>query len=360
MNTPLPKIYCLGNVHSADWANIFIKDLCRGFVELGADAHFAILGRDQDPREDFNDPRHSFFVDLNARLLIDDHPRFSLIVDNPLLHPHLASLGPLTRLGMIDAGHAEITGYSKASACFVPHGGPELENGFNDRDRDIDVLFVGNIAEEHHPANILEELALKAGRKVAFQCQDPLHQLLQDLSASGVATGSLRYEHMTFLLDLCTTEAQRLARIAAITSVRNASFHVFGLVPDAILPRLCPNAVIHGLCKFEITQQWMRRSKVVINIAQKFPRGSHERIWYAMASGCAVITNRSQFVEQDFTHGENILFYDDPHQVGELVETALAHGRGRAMAACAAPIYSANHTWSERAERILRAMRGMA
>lgn len=358
MNNPLPTIYCLGNVHSADWANIFIKDLCRGFAELGADAHFAILGRDRDPREDFNDPRHSFFVDLNARLVIDDHPRFSLIVDNPLLHPHLAGLGPLTRLGMIDAGHAEITGYSQAPACFVPHGGPELESDFNDRD--IDVLVVGNIAEEHSPANTLEELALEAGRKVAFQCRDPLHQLLQDLSCSGISTASLRYEHMAFLLGLCTTEAQRLARIAAITSVRGASFHIFGLIPGSVLPHLCPNAVVHGLCTFETTLQWMRRSKAVINIAQKFPRGSHERIWYAMASGCAVITNRSQFVERDFTHGENILFYDDPHQVGDLVETALAHDRSRAMAACAAPIYSARHTWSERAERILFAMRAPA
>ena len=53
---------------------------------------------------------------------------------------------------------------------------------------------------------------------------------------------------------------------------------------------------------------FMARSKIVLDATSKFPHGAHERIWYGMAEGAAILTDRSTYMEQDFTHGADILF----------------------------------------------------
>jgi spore maturation protein CgeB len=103
----------------------------------------------------------------------------------------------------------------------------------------------------------------------------------------------------------------------------------------------------------------MRRSRIVLNITGKFPAGSHERIWFAMAEGAVVVTDRSVFMKQDFTDGETIVYLPQsrlaPSDLAPLA--ALAHDTKRLdrMAADAMAIYRNRHTWTKRAQLLIDA-----
>jgi hypothetical protein len=106
----------------------------------------------------------------------------------------------------------------------------------------------------------------------------------------------------------------------------------------------------------------MGRAKIVLDTTCKFPRGSHERIWYGMAEGAALLADHSHFVARDFRDGHEILCLPrKPIGRGEL-----DHLRGlieeprrlQRIAEAAAPIYAAKHRWKERARLIDAAING--
>lgn len=351
------NIFLLGNVLSADWEHQYLADLSQAFSELGwPNKVFLVGGSSEEPGPDEISEPGSFIIDVNNKAGTGDYPKLSLVVDHPLSHLHPASPGQHTVLAMIDRGHAALTSCFDAPITFIPHGGSEPDSEALTAERDIDVLFVGNISEPYVPQGAWEELAVELGQRASHRSVDPFDLLIDAVRQSGE---HLSRETIKTLLDIVTCEAQRLARIAAISSVSGCDFHAVGQIPAELAEDIADRAVVHGFnASFLESLQLMRRSKVVINVAQKFPHGSHERVWYGMANGAALITNYSSFVAESFTHGENILFYEDPNEVGALVHQALTRSRHRDIAAAALPIYAGSHTWMERAERILGAMAG--
>lgn len=351
------NIFLMGNIRSADWEHQYLADLSIAFTELGRPNKVYLVGdASEGPSRDEISVPGSFIVDVNNRAGTADYPKLSWICDHPLSHLHLANPGQRTVLAMIDRGHAALASCFDAPVTFIPHGGSEPDPDALTAERDIDVLFVGNVLDPHVPCGKWEELAVELGEHASHRAVDPFDVLNDEVRRSGE---SMPRETIKALLDIATCEAQRLARTAAISSVSGCRFHVVGQIPAALAESMADRAVIHGFnASFMESLRLMRRSKVVINVAQKFPHGSHERIWYGMATGAAVISNHSSFVAEDFTHGENILFYEDPAQVGDLVQQALARARHRDLAAAALPVYVRGHTWMERAERILVAMAG--
>jgi hypothetical protein len=99
----------------------------------------------------------------------------------------------------------------------------------------------------------------------------------------------------------------------------------------------------------------MGRSRIVLNSTNKFPRGSHERIWYAMAAGAVVLTDPSSFLARDFAHARDILFLprgDLSDVAAETAELARDGARLTAIAAAAREVYAAGHTWRHRLDTI--------
>jgi glycosyltransferase involved in cell wall biosynthesis len=91
-----------------------------------------------------------------------------------------------------------------------------------------------------------------------------------------------------------------------------------------------------------------------------FPDGSHERIWYGMAKGCAIATDFSRFMAEDFSAGESILFWpEDAREIAEMVTAAVADpDRLREITAAAGSVYAAKHTWRKRVRIIDEALNG--
>lgn len=356
------SVILLGHRRNADWANLFLQHLTQAFAEIGLDSTNPILGDGQDDQvaDLIRKTPDAFLLDINAKIQVGDRPKFSLMVDHPLSHPQVAQVGPRTVLGCIDAAHAAIRGYADVPVIFCPHGGPDPVDGVLDLPRDIDCLFVGNLLPPPPAANQWEELALTVGRQVAYECCDPFDPLVAALEQQGVGLAQMGLDSFARLLNLATNEAQRLARIAVIRSIPKCALHVVGQLDADVSQDFPPWAVVHGFnASFVQSCQLMARSRVVLNVAQKFPAGSHERVWYGMAHGCAVVSSPSSFMQQDFVHDQHILYYSDPRQAGDMVAHALDGQRDRDLAAEALSPYRDGHTWVERAERIFLAMNGV-
>ena len=348
---------------SAGTIHTFGRGLTDGFHRLGLPAAMVTLKQNEGAvLEAFNrmldQGGRPFLLDVNAAIDSKDAPKFSWVVDHPLIHTRLARVGARTVLGMIDSEHARITGYSNAPAVFTPHGGPEPDDLPIPWDkRDIDVLFVGNVPPDRFFLRPLEKLAYEAGEMAGHAGADPFAALVTALADQGLVLDNLCRDDVANLLGIATHQAQRIERITALMSIPTARVCVIGALYGDWPTRLGGNAtVIPALDCFEEVCDLMRRSRVVLNLSAKFPHGSHERIWHAMACGAAVVTNRSTFVEQDFEQGRHIFYYQRPDEIGALVDAALSNGAGARAAEAARPIYAAGHTWEDRAARILSAM----
>lgn len=348
---------------SAGTIHAFGRGLTAAFHRLGLPAAMVTLKQNEEAvfhaferlRAEGGTP---FLFDVNGAIGSKDAAKFSWVVDHPLCHPRLASVGNRTVLGTIDRVHAQLTGYSPAPAVFVPHGGAEPDEQPRPwSERDIDVLFVGNVPPERKGLKPLEMFAYEAGAQAGRSGADPFAVLVAALAAHGLSLASFSREDAADLLSIATLESQRIERITALLSITSARLHVVGALYGTWPARLGANVTVHGgIDPFDEISDLMRRARVVINLSSKFPHGSHERIWQAMACGAAVITNHSSFVEQDFTQGEHIYYYKRPDEIGSLVDAALAGNAGARAAEAARPIYQASHTWDDRAARILGAM----
>ncbi len=56
--------------------------------------------------------------------------------------------------------------------------------------------------------------------------------------------------------------------------------------------------------------RYMSASKVALNVMPWFKAGSHERIFNALLSGACPVSDKSTWLEQKFTDGEDMVFYD--------------------------------------------------
>lgn len=189
-----------------------------------------------------------FLVNING-ILIDDHPRvplFSWVVDHPLSHAHLSQAGEWDLLGMVDAGHAEIAGYSRAPACFVPHGGPLGAVLPPTGERPIEVLFSGNININTaiSPRTLLEaaplmiqDVADMAIAAIIDGDSEPLAALMRAMQSRGIGFTDLDRASSARLLGFVIEYAQCHRRISILKKL--AGFRV------TVVGRLAPGVAEH-------------------------------------------------------------------------------------------------------------------
>lgn len=73
-------------------------------------------------------------------------------------------------------------------------------------------------------------------------------------------------------------------------------------------------------------QDFMRDSKIVVNIMPFHIRALHERLMTAMVLGCVVFADRTPLLEELFTDGKDIVFFDyRKGDLGEKIRHYLAH-----------------------------------
>ncbi|HEY3917803.1 MAG TPA: glycosyltransferase [Stellaceae bacterium] len=336
-------------------------------VEVGTLSEFWSNGPGRD--------RKTIFVDFNKRITYPERrPAVSVMVDHPctLIKELAAEQSTDAVTGWVDASHVEavkVLGFAHR-AVFLPHAGPDpTERTVPMAEREIDIFFAGTLDDaierpktDGGASADAAQLVFDAVELMEKTGAPVLACTLQVIRQHGISTSSLTRNDFARLMT-STLEIGELNRRANVLAALPDDLSVViasNYLPVALRDRTNIRHLGH-IDDFDQIRNLMRHTRIVLNTTAKFPLGSHERIWYAMAEGALVLTDSSVFVKQDFADGENILYLPQKHLEKSDLEslTSLAHDDAELarMTDSASARYRERHSWEKRAPYLVEAMR---
>jgi hypothetical protein len=154
-------------------------------------------------------------------------------------------------------------------------------------------------------------------------------------------------------------EAYHRDAVLQALGAAGAPLHIWGGGWEPLAARF-PSFVYGGVGSFAETLHTLRRARVVLNINNGFTAGGHERVFTALCAGAAVFTDANPYYDRAFNEGREIAAFAwpklaaMPEQFMALVETP---GRAAAIARAGAAKAQAEHRWTERAGRLVKAVK---
>jgi len=313
----------------------------------------------------------AFIVDINGRYDIKTGtsnffdevgvPKFSFMTDNPsALLPKFRDFPNSFLGGLVSREHLEYSasfGLDPERCIFFPHGGPPpLLDQRPTRERDIDILFAGNIQATPPFKDWLEaefpnfEHVREALIAVEEQLCSPHAQIFTTIMVALEAVGIKRTPQ---LLSEVFPPTERFfinrERVRILSAIKNHRVTVIGDVSNEIT-KAFPNHQFIGGQSFTQVMDAMARAKVSLNIVPSFRDGGHERMFYSLAYGSLLLTDYNKFLKDDEASNPFINFFpDDLIELDKMLDqwlsddTILDNQRSGAT-----DHYAARHTWQQR------------
>lgn len=307
-------------------------------------------------------------------------PYASLYVDHPVHHQgRLAT--PIARniAFFLDRSHVQfMTAWSKGRGFshlgFMPPGANELPEPTDLSDeafarRDIPLLFTGTYRgppatpwrdQGDNPARtVMDAVAELMAADARLPLLDALRSALARLYKADL-TSQLLDEFMPLLPQAqFFAEAYHRDRLLRILGQAGTALTVYGSGWEP-LAAAYPSFTYGGVGSFEETLHLLRRTRLVLNTNNGFVQGGHERVFTAMAGGAAVISDDNKYYQEAFKPGREIALFpwskaeQVPAQIAALLGDPAALG---AMARSGAKRTQADHRWSSRAARLVKAVK---
>lgn len=303
----------------------------------------------------------------------------NLFVDHPLHHaPRVtAKINRYVAL-FLDRTHVQfVAAWPQARGLtqvgFLPPGAIELPEPVDTSDeafarRDIPILFTGTyrgppdaswIAWEETPAKALvAEIAARMAADARLPILDALRASLAERSTP--LNGDL-FDQLSPLLQIAQSFSEAYHRDALLHALGRAGvpLHVYGAGWEPLADRYVTFQYgrIGGA---EETLHLLRRSRIALNINNGFVAGGHERVFTAMCAGAAVFSDASRYYTDAFKEGREIVTFpwtkldEAPDRLMALqgdtapLAAIARNGHKRAMA---------EHRWSDRAARLVKAIK---
>ncbi len=276
-------------------------------------------------------------------------PVYDLLVDHPINYDqYLRQPIRELRVGVVDRKHAEFVRkvYPEVrSVFFLPHGGIETEGHRPYAEREIDVLYTGMCQEErdYGALNFLPDQGVAFYRQVMeILLREPWHTTEE---AVWRAIGELRLaptpeQELLMLKDASVTSEWNMRRVYKLEILRllgEAGIRVEVIGdhyedPDIVWPE---NIHFRPPVTMEECRRLTGNAKISLNIMPWFKDGGHDRVFNAMLNGAVSVTDTTGYLQERFTHGRDIVFYDlaDLPQLVTNVTWLLAHPDQAAMIA---------------------------
>lgn len=364
---------------------VMTKDIGSAFRSLGADVREMRYRPGQNAPEILPDLTSwlaesrdgGILVDVNGAIVtsnpgaraIENHAdcfdSFSFLTDTPLNFPSRLENWPLGGMvGLVDASFfdlARFMKYQRPSFLFHPHGGPPTPPYVPDtKDRDIEFLFIGNIAKvddaTSHAASlykndpVLIELFLSS-----FENVTPDKTPFQ-ITLSTALTGPATYRRKDVALVAVHLELylSNVSRQRILASLEGLGVTIVGTVAEGALGPTA-DATVLGFHPFEACLDLVSRAKILINVVPSFPNGAHERLFYALSRGAAVMTTQSTFLENDCRSHGFVEFFDIENMDIREKTIHLLRDLDRGMVDRESMLrhYLEHHTWKQRLEPVL-------
>ncbi len=303
----------------------------------------------------------------------------SLYVDHPIHHaPRLSTRIRKNVALFLDRSHVQfMAAWSKgrdfAQLGFLPPGANELP-GLPDlsdeafAERDIGLLFTGTYrgapqaswreGPDTPARTVLEGVAERMAADGRLPILDAVRSALKDLFSAELS-GEL-FEELIPLLQgpQQFAEAYHRNRFLTLLGDVGAPLTVYGSGWEPLAARY-PSFDYGGVGSFEETLSLLRRSRIVLNTNNGFVAGGHERVFTALCGGAVVVSDESKYYAEAFAPHELPTFAWDrledlPGLLAGLlgdVETMAAIARAGAKKA------QAEHTWTQRAQKLVKAVK---
>lgn len=290
-------------------------------------------------------------------------PRFSFVEACPTRHmDKIEAMPQLSMISVVDRDFADIpTTYGAPCRRVIPlaHAGPPPRpNRVPNAEREEAILAVGNIGSAPPVAVFLDEMA--EGDATVRKALDRMVErgrtetvIPYTLVAEELPGASL--ERRAALTNALESFLIATRRRDLLVSLKDRTVHIFGLIDDEVRRELPDTFSYGGEVTFEGVLDRMERVRVVLNSSSSFRNGGHERIFYGLSRGAAVMTEPTRF----FDDGEwealclsQMSF--DAGKVEEAVDQALSRTDDDLLAAQEA--YAKSHTWAQRVDVLLSNM----
>lgn len=251
-------------------------------------------------------------------------------------------------------------------SLFLPHACDVRQTAAPEEERVYDLSFVGKcfdpqaIVEQwqkNYPSAICDLLhrIVRETREVHFRSF--LHLLLDAYQEKLINPRRHPYSEVATQLE---NYLRAVDRLELLRSLQGLNIHLFCPQESHSLWRhhlgsAAENITFHTEIPFNETVEIFKQSKIVLNSSPSFNDGTHERIFYGMAAGAAVVTNDSIYMRQYFDPGENVLLYgEEQPPLYERVLQLLNDDKARcSLARQGQELALTHHTWDNRAQAIL-------
>lgn len=294
-------------------------------------------------------------------------PKVSWLTDNPCHHmDKLRSLPDYSILGVVDRDFLDWLpqyGLNTRRTFFMPHGGPEpLRQQADTADRQIDVLYIGNIREPEAFGAWLDRVG--DGDTLVRQCMEQAFGLCLQSDAGLYQTVSRVFEEagISLSLDDLLKRTRQLEqylipyrRISVLKNVKRSRVVVCGDIDPAVSANFSSSITFLEKVTFEDFQDLAMNARIILNTSPSFRNGAHERVFYGLSRGAHILTEPSRFLAPEVEKGLGISFLDfDPSEIDNAIEAVLDRKdelddqRQRAL-----DHYGQTHTWKQRVHEAL-------
>lgn len=121
-------------------------------------------------------------------------------------------------------------------------------------------------------------------------------------------------------------------RIELLKSLEGLPVHIFGNKQGKaewgdFLDLKKGDYTLHPAVDFPQSVEIMKQAQIVLNSSPMFKTGAHERIFYGLGSGAAVLTNQTAWIRDHYLENEEILLYDlkNKCEIRQKIEELLFH-----------------------------------
>jgi glycosyltransferase involved in cell wall biosynthesis len=283
--------------------------------------------------------------------------------DHPLhLYSRFEKLNENSVILNVDRKHTEYLRkyYPKFSQVeFMPLSGVGADRLLSFEERDIEVLFTGSYWVPKEPAHYSADMEFADAVRWKVQeslLQDPyftIEEALEAVLAEYQITVS-KEDFVQILSELSEIESyvRQVNRDKIIRTLLKAGVEV-SVFGDGWENLSCEGIehlhILDG--GTEAARRALGRTKIALNIMPGFKAGFQERIAAAMQSGAVVVTDTSDYLKEEFTDGQELVFYqlerleELPDKIKALLED---EARGKRIAQCGKEVAEKKHTWKQR------------
>ena len=254
---------------------------------------------------------------------------------------------------------------------FFPHAGIELAD-FTPKvpiaERKIDVLYAGGLSRYAAEGLIPDLGAIKE-----FDAFELVHHALERLIQEPEHTTECIIEQSLLDINL-KFDNKRLSEI--ISELRFLDSFAVSFYREQIIRMLAENGVtvtIFGAgwdrCEWEYQNviyggevtpvqilELMNQSKIVLNTMTWFKRGAHDRIFNGMLAGAAVVSDTSEYMQENFTSGVELELFSLHHMedmVRKIQYLLNNPEKAQSIACCGYRIAKEQHMWEKRLNNLI-------